>query len=82
VPANTNVVAAQWSIAIQAKNGHSPDENMTDSLRTPNALGDQDFHVSSDCPFAAGITSYVGPPSAEYLRRCNWCTERGRPTPS
>jgi len=43
---------------------------------------DPHFHDSSDCPHGAGITRDEDPPGAEYPRRCNWCTEHDRPTPS
>jgi hypothetical protein len=55
---------------------------MRDLLHIPSILGDQHFHDSSDCPFGARIERYVDPPSAEYPRRCNWCTEHDRPNPS
>jgi hypothetical protein len=55
---------------------------MTDSLHTPSTPGGQHFHDSSDCPHGAGRARYVDLPSAEYPRRCNWCTEHDKPTPS
>jgi len=55
---------------------------MHDLLHTPSIPEDQHFHDSSDCPHGAGITRYEDSPSAEYPRRCNWCTEHDRPTPS
>jgi len=71
---------------MRASGGTTPNvavsASMSGLLRTPSIPGDQHFHDSSDCPHGAGITRDEDPPSAEYPRRCNWCTEHDRPIPS
>jgi hypothetical protein len=66
--------------------GSTPDVTVpaltNDLLRTPQILGNKHFHDSRDCPHGARIERYADLPSAEYPRRCNWCTEHDRPTSS
>jgi hypothetical protein len=60
----------------------APNLGMRDLPQTPSAPEDHYFHDSSDCPHGARIERYVDPPSDEFPRRCNWCTEHDRPAPS
>jgi hypothetical protein len=66
--------------------GPAPNVGLSASKRdlpqTSSAPEDHRFHDSSDCSHGAMIQHDADPPRADYPRRCNWCTEHDRPTPS